>query len=184
LVHSGAQWPSKTYDCRFDRTRWRNRVRYVPQVKVDLPGTPKEFIHRIASLKESKRFSLTPGDLIKQARQLVQDWGMDAVVALESEWSTLSGGESQRVILAIALASRPSVLLLDEPTSALDLTSKLHVEQSVINYCQTYGTGVLWITHDPEQMDRLVTMPVTSLKAVDDWYSYTPTGHATDCLVR
>jgi putative ABC transport system permease protein len=154
-VDSGGQKLSKTYDCRFDRTRWRNRVRYVPQVKADLPGTPKEFIHRITSLKESKHNSLAPGDLIKQARQLVQDWGMDAVVALESEWSTLSGGESQRVILAIALASRPSVLLLDEPTSALDLSSKLQVEQSVINYCQTYGTGVLWITHDPEQMHRL-----------------------------
>jgi uncharacterized protein (TIGR00245 family) len=155
LMIQGGKQKQKTYDSLFDRTRWRNQVRYVPQVKVDMPGTPKEFILRITSLQVSKRNSRNSGALIQEVRKLVQDWGMDAAVALESEWSTLSGGEGQRVILAISLASRPSVLLLDEPTSALDLSSKLQVEQSIIQHCQTYGTGVLWITHDPEQMDRL-----------------------------
>ena len=145
----------KVYDSQFDRTHWRHRIRYVPQVKVDIPGTPKEFIHRITSLQVAKHNTLTTGSLIHEVRQLVLAWGMDPGVALESEWTTLSGGESQRVILAIGLASRPSVLLLDESTSALDLPSKLQVEQDVIKYCQTHGTIVLWITHDPDQMERL-----------------------------
>jgi thiamine transport system ATP-binding protein len=41
--------------------------------------------------------------------------------ALDNDWSTLSGGEAQRVLVALAMAPRPQVLQLDESASALDL---------------------------------------------------------------
>ncbi|CAB9506873.1 import ATP-binding protein [Seminavis robusta] len=143
------------FDSQLDRTQWRNCVRYVTQFKVDLPGTPRAFIQRINSLQISNSSTHNVNDMIQEVRRLVKAWGMDPGAALESEWSLLSGGEAQRVIVAIALASRPKVLLLDESTSALDLSSKLNVEHSVNEYCEKHKTCVLWITHDPEQMERL-----------------------------
>lgn len=151
----------KTYDSQRDRNLWRQQVRYVTQFKVDLPGTPRQFIQRIMSLQIAHRHPInnTANAMVDEVKKLLGAWGMDPTAnSLESEWSTLSGGEAQRVIVAIALASHPKVLLLDESTAALDLVSKKRVEKSVLHYCQTYKTSVLWITHDPEQMERLKEM--------------------------
>ena len=87
-------------------------------------------------------------------RDFLLSWGMEAS-SLEKSWSMLSGGEAQRVIVAIALASRPRVLLLDECTSALDLATKILVEQSVEAFAKTSDSSVLWVTHDVEQVKRM-----------------------------
>jgi putative ABC transport system ATP-binding protein len=60
----------------------------------------------------------------------------------------LSGGESQRVSLARALANRPDTLLLDEPTSALDPAAQRHIEQAILRLRDTLGLTVLWVTHN------------------------------------
>lgn len=84
----------------------------------------------------------------------MRDYGLDAT-NLDKQWGALSGGESQRIHAAIAIASRPRVILMDESTSALDLASKCKVEQSVLRLASEAGVGVLWISHDAEQIDRL-----------------------------
>lgn len=71
--------------------------------------------------------------------------------SLDTDWKLLSGGESQRMILAICLASRPMVLLLDESTSALDSFSKKIVEESILRYIQSNSIVALWISHDEEK---------------------------------
>jgi len=151
-----------SYDSQRDWALWRRQVRYVTQLKVDIMGTPKQFIRRICSLQVCKNNQLPPSNnpsftnMSLEVRELVRAWGMDSS-CWDSEWTTLSGGEAQRMIVAIALASRPRVLLLDESTSALDLRSKLMVEESIVHYCRSFGMCALWITHDPEQMERLAT---------------------------
>jgi ABC-type iron transport system FetAB ATPase subunit len=77
---------------------------------------------------------------------------------LEREWKTLSGGESQRMLLAIAIASGGKVLLLDEATSGLDDATQRIVEESVVEYVKMYDAAVLWVTHSEDIVERLLSI--------------------------
>lgn len=135
---------------------WRRQVRYVSQYKVDIPGTPRQFVKQVSSFLSWRKQNMPSfEEMMTSSLQLVQRWGLEPT-CLDSEWKTLSGGESQRVYVAIAIASRPRVLLLDESTSALDLDSKKRVEERVELAASEYGCSVLWITHDEEQIQRMV----------------------------
>jgi len=67
---------------------------------------------------------------------------------LERFPSELSGGQLQRVIIAMALAIEPKLLLLDEPTTALDEESKERILQLIARLHKAHGFDLLFVTHD------------------------------------
>ena len=81
---------------------------------------------------------------------------------LESYPHQLSGGQQQRIVIAMALMSKPSLLILDEPTTALDVTVEAGIVELVRDLGKKYGTSMLFISHNLglilEVCDRLCVM--------------------------
>lgn len=70
------------------------------------------------------------------------------------ELGTLSGGNRQRVNIAIGLLADPPVLLLDEPSSSLDPRQRAHVWELIAGRAKEHGTTVVFSTHDVGEAER------------------------------
>jgi peptide/nickel transport system ATP-binding protein len=73
-----------------------------------------------------------------------------------------SGGMRQRVVIALALAAKPKLIIADEPTTALDVSIQAQIIQVLKRLCREHGTAVMLITHDmgviAETADRVAVM--------------------------
>ncbi|WP_432509962.1 ABC transporter ATP-binding protein [Kineococcus sp. SYSU DK001] len=85
----------------------------------------------------------------ERAAELLADVGLpDPRGVLAKHPHELSGGMRQRVVIAIALAGSPKLLIADEATTALDVTVQAQILDLVARLQDEHGTGVVWITHD------------------------------------
>jgi len=99
----------------------------------------------------------------KLARQIVADVRLpDPDRILNSYPHQLSGGQQQRIVIAMALMSKPALLILDEPTTALDVTVEAGIVDLVKDLGKKYGTSMLFISHNLglvlDVCDRLCVM--------------------------
>jgi peptide/nickel transport system ATP-binding protein len=102
-----------------------------------------------------------------QARQraigLLQDTGIPAAAQRMDHYPhQFSGGMRQRVVIALALAAEPSLIVADEPTTALDVSIQAQIIQLLKSICKDRGAAVMLITHDmgviAETCDRVAVM--------------------------
>ncbi|QGG80084.1 ATP-binding cassette domain-containing protein [Litorivicinus lipolyticus] len=90
---------------------------------------------------------LTGAQARREAGELLTEVGLDPS-RLDAYPHEFSGGMRQRVVIALALAPRPAVLVADEPTTALDVSIQAQILELLKRLCRERGTAVILITHD------------------------------------
>ena len=108
-------------------------------------------------------FGTSEKEAYERALEVVTDVKLpDPKRILDSFPHQLSGGQQQRIVIAMALMSKPSLLILDEPTTALDVTVEAAVVELVKDLGKKYGTSMLFISHNLglvlETCDRICVM--------------------------
>jgi peptide/nickel transport system ATP-binding protein len=106
---------------------------------------------------------VTEQEARRRAIGLLQDTGIPgAEQRIDHYPHQFSGGMRQRVVIALALAAEPKLIVADEPTTALDVSIQAQIIQLLKNICRNRGAAVMLITHDmgviAETCDRVAVM--------------------------
>ncbi|TBR26249.1 ABC transporter ATP-binding protein [bacterium] len=117
------------------------------------PMTALNPVHTVRSqLCESYELhcpEMTEADRAAAALHMLKEVGIpDPEKRLDEYPHQLSGGMRQRVMIAIALACKPDILIADEPTTALDVTIQAQILKLIKRLQKSHGMAVIFITHD------------------------------------
>jgi len=126
-----------------------------------------------------------------EAISMLREVGIpDPTTRYEEYPHQFSGGMRQRVLIAMALACEPDLIIADEPTTALDVTVEGQILELVEELQETYNTAFVWVTHDmsvvAEICDRVNVMylgEIVEHAAVDDLF-YDTKHPYTQALLR
>lgn len=141
------------------RHRKPPRIGYVPQSPSFDPGDPVSVADLFACcLSRRPAFlGLSPAMRDKTSECLERVHGQDLI---DKRIGTLSGGELQRVLLALALEPLPNILILDEPLSGVDVEGQTGLMDMLDEIRKRYDLSILMITHDfgmlPTYADQVV----------------------------
>ena len=124
-----------------------------PAMKIDRQLMEVPMIHEGASAAKARA----------QALEIVEAVRLpDPRRILDAYPHQLSGGQQQRIVIAMALMSKPALLILDEPTTALDVTVEAGIVDLVKDLGREFGTSMLFISHNLglilETCDRIAVM--------------------------
>lgn len=149
------------------RHRKPPRIGYVPQSPSFDPGDPLSVADLFACCMSRRPafLGLSPAMRDKTIECLERVHGEDLI---DKRVGTLSGGELQRVLLALALEPLPNILILDEPLSGVDVEGMATLMDMLDEIRKRYDLSILMTTHDfamlPQYADRVVLIEHTVLK--------------------
>ena len=129
------------------------RIGYVPQSPAFDPSDPVSVSDLFSCCMSRRPAFLGLGksmeDLVLECLERVH--GEDLI---HKRVGTLSGGELQRVLLALALEPMPNILILDEPLSGVDIEGMVNLMDMLDEIRQNYDLSILMTTHDFSMLDR------------------------------
>ncbi|WP_394216805.1 ABC transporter ATP-binding protein [Brachybacterium vulturis] len=135
-----------------ERRRFRAAVRFVSQYAMTI-SDPRETVR--SRLEQAAKVARKGGRThAVSATEMLDSVGL-AEHHLARTMRTLSGGETQRVALATALATRPEILVLDEPMTAVDPNTRRRISDTLAATIRHLGIGTLIASHDVELLRRL-----------------------------
>ena len=135
------------------------RIGYVPQSPAFDPSDPVSVADLFACCMSKRPAFLGLG---KSMRQTVLEYleRVHGEELIDKRIGTLSGGELQRVLLALALEPMPNILILDEPLSGVDIEGMENLMDMLDEIRKTYDLSILMTTHDfsmlPKYADKVV----------------------------
>lgn len=123
-------------------------VAYMPQDPASALNPGIRIGRQIVELLELRKVD-TAENRLQRAREGLLEVGLPADDEFMARYPhQLSGGQVQRVALAMAFLPRPKVLVLDEPTTGLDVTTQRMVLDTMSALCDKHGVAALYVTHD------------------------------------
>ena len=145
-MKSGSIFYNDTNILNIKPVELRRNIMMTSQENFLFDMTIKENFHEFYKLRDLE--NLTDDEIVKFLK--IADFDVDVNLDVEK----LSGGEKQRVFLAIALSMRPEVLLLDEPTSALDSNTAFNMMKNIVDYCKHNDITLVVVSHARNLVDE------------------------------
>src|SRR5699024_444183 len=125
---------------------------------------------QLADVFTTHRPHLEAAERLSRSRELLELVGVDPA-RLGAFPHELSGGMRQRVMIAMALALDPQLMIMDEPTTALDVVVQREILQEILRLRHELGFAVVFITHDLplllEISDRIAIMRAGRIVELD-----------------
>lgn len=136
-----------------------NRISMVfqePMTSLNPVLTIEKQVEEVLLLHEKEGFAKRKEERREKVVEALAEAGLkNAEDILKKYPHQLSGGMRQRVMIAMAMLAKPELLIADEPTTALDAATQEVILKLLQYYRNTYGTAILFISHDLQVVNRL-----------------------------
>lgn len=133
---------------------WRKirgkHITYIPQNPMTSLNPTKRISKQIYEVMDiNGTYNLSGKERKKYVADLLENFGvLNAAKRMESYPHEFSGGMKQRVVIAMAILSKPDVIIADEPTTALDPTIQASVLKLLKDISVKYNVGIIFVSHD------------------------------------
>lgn len=128
------------------------KIGYVPQ-KLDIENSPATVYDTVTSYtSNSPVFAVKNKNQYEKVKEHLKEFGADKLI--DSRINSLSGGQLQRVMLAIATMPYPDLLLLDEPVSGIDRNGKDQFYETINSLKQNHDLAIILVSHDFEYVRK------------------------------
>lgn len=136
------------------KTKGENKIKigYVPQ-KLDLENSPITVYDMVAAYSSNvPTFLYKSKKVYATIKEHLKDFGAETLI--DRKVNRLSGGELQRVLLSLAMMSKPDLLILDEPISGIDKNGKEQFYEKIYQLKETEDVAIIIVSHDFEYVKK------------------------------